>query len=168
MRNLKFFTVLISLALLVGCASNKPIEYQLDDKFKNRPDNVEIIAAQYLAQNMKTDLGRDNQGAFVAELNESGVLDKLMKEFVVRHGGTVTQGAQSLAESEEVFMEIGDPPVEEITLPAGVLKDALEGIIDFAYDYFMLPRIPQPLNIFRQAKFGRQTYRTREDLRDRY
>ena len=168
MKNLKLFSALLMTTLMISCASNKSIQYELDDKFKNRPENIEIIAAQYLAQNMKTDLGKDEHGAFVAELNESGLLDKLVKEFAIRHGGSVAQNAQHLSEDEQSFMEIGDAPVEEITLPAGVLKDALEGIIDFAYDYFMLPRIPQPLNIFRQAKFGRQTYRTREDLRDKY
>lgn len=147
------------MAIMIGmssCASSAKI---VKDEYyqKNRED---IIVQKYLAQ-----VTPETSNLFIMPLSASGddiserertdimvqaFIDKMQAE-AIRDGGTVAEFN-----------------VNDILTGTGVLSDLLRGIVDFGIDFVTEERVPQPLNVFRQAKFGREIYRKEKDHRDKY
>jgi len=148
---------IVALIMLSSCGSGRVVVEK--DRYREEERNNHIVQ-KYIAESM--DVSDNFRMLYTAEMNDELTEDEKTDELVETY--------LMMLASEQA----GGVPVAELNMGdilaggGGIIGDILRGVVDFAADYLTKEKVPQPFNIFRQAKFGRKMWREKKEERDKY
>lgn len=153
--------------LIIGLCSCGTGRVVIKKESYREVDRNEVIIQKFILEELRPAMSI-NKGVAGIELGINDNLEKTERlvQIYLDSLFKVDNGAYSLMTTDGQI-DRRELAVGEI-LSSAILADILRGLVDFTTDYLFEERVPQPFNVLRQAKFGRNIWRTEEELRKKY